>query len=84
MATGKALEMEYEDAKGQLSTRVIAPYGTFSFRERLYVVGPQVERDGTVVLDAAACAISVVARPTAQEELVASWRKQLEGVVRNG
>ena len=164
MATGKAFEMEYEDAKGQLSTRVIAPYGTFSFRERLYVVGPQVERDGTVVLDsvrtyrferilkakltsiafevprdfdisdhrklpfqmgepvceghfdvpeaaraevlkagarladgqgelvaavssledAAAWAISVGVRPTAPEELVAAWRKQLEGAVRNG
>lgn len=164
MATGKAFEMEYEDAKGQVSTRVIAPYGTFSFRERLYVVGPQVERDGTVVLDsvrtyrferilkakltsiafevprdfdisdhrklpfqmgepvceghfdvpeaaraevlkagarladgqgelvaavssledAAAWAISVGARPTAPEELVAAWRKQLEGAVRNG
>ena len=164
MATGKAFEMEYEDAKGQVSTRVIAPYGTFSFRERLYVVGPQAERDGTVVLDsvrtyrferilkakltsiafevprdfdisdhrklpfqmgepvceghfdvpeaaraevlkagarladgqgelvaavssledAAAWAISVGARPTAPEELVTAWRKQLEGAVRNG
>ena len=34
--------------------------------------------------DAAAWAISVGARPTAPEELVAAWRKQLEGVVRNG
>lgn len=164
MATGKAFEMDYEDAKGQVSTRIIAPYGTFSFRDRLYVVGPQVQRDAAVVLDsvrtyrfdrvlrakltsiafevpqdfdisdyrrlpfqmgemvceghfdvpegaaadvaragarladgqgelvaavssledAAAWAISVGARPTAPEELVAAWRKQLEGAVNNG
>ena len=51
MASGQALQLVYERADGQRSARLVAPYGTFSFRERLYVVGPQLQKDGEVVPD---------------------------------
>lgn len=51
MASSRAFEMVYEDARGQKSTRVVAPYGTFSLREHLYIVGPQLEKGGAVLPD---------------------------------
>ena len=45
------LELSYTDARGRASRRVVAPYGVFGLRGRLYLVAASVGADGRVVED---------------------------------
>lgn len=48
---GNALQIDYVDRDGNRHQRLIAPYGTFSLRGHLYVVGPRLDEDGGVIAD---------------------------------
>lgn len=51
MTCGQALQIDYVDAQGAGSSRLIAPYGTFALRGRLYVVAVRLDEKGTPVED---------------------------------
>lgn len=51
LAGGQAVQIDYVDAQGAGSSRLIAPYGTFALRGRLYVVAARLDEKGTPIED---------------------------------
>lgn len=51
LGASHAARISYQDAAGNRSERVIAPYGFFGLRGELYLVAPRLAEDGTVVPD---------------------------------
>lgn len=85
MTRGCAARIAYTRADGEESTRVVAPFGFFGLRGRLYMVAPRIDQDGTLEPDSmrvylidrvrGAKALDKVRFEVPDDFDVADWRK---------
>ncbi|MGI6230932.1 MAG: helix-turn-helix transcriptional regulator [Tractidigestivibacter sp.] len=45
---GTAVQIQYTDASGEASKRVVAPYGIFGLRDKKYLVAPRIDERGDI------------------------------------